>query len=109
MKAKILALFKSCGFDYEAAADKLVILLGKGKKKSFFESEIYDKNAFKAAFPDWNNTKLKYYYDNADSWSIEGHKYVDWKRTVSNWANRDALKGHLKFGDEKVEKKVMKW
>jgi hypothetical protein len=74
----------------------------KPTKVSFQDSELIDKNKFKDYFPEWNKTKLAYYYDSAISYSLEGHKYVNWGAAVNNWAKRDELQGKLKF--EETEK-----
>jgi hypothetical protein len=66
-------------------------------KKSFQDSELIDKNKFKDYFPQWNKTKLAYYYDSALSYSAEGNKYANWGSAIRNWAKRDELQGKLKF------------
>jgi hypothetical protein len=75
-------------------------------KKSFQDSELIDKNKFKDYFPEWNKTKLAYYYDSAISYSLEGHKYVNWGAAVNNWAKRDELQGRLKFENQTSELKI---
>ena len=80
----------------------------KTKKVSFQNSELFDKNKFKDYFPEWNKTKLAYYYDSAISYSLEGHKYVNWGAAVNNWAKRDELQGKLKF-EEPEKQKVIIW
>jgi hypothetical protein len=80
----------------------------KPTKVSFQDSELIDKNKFKDYFPEWNKTKLAYYYDSAISYSLEGHKYVNWGAAVNNWAKRDELQGKLKF-EEPEKQKVIIW
>ena len=73
----------------------------KGKKLSrkisFEDSNIFDKNIFKAEFKDWNNTKLLYYYEAAIAYSQEGNKYVYWGLAIKKWAKNDELQGKLSF------------
>lgn len=85
----------------------LGIGIGKGKGKGkvseskikcFFKDSIYfDKNKFKEKLPDWSKEKILHYYTEADVWSNEGNKKIDWIATVKNWARRDELKGGVKF------------
>ena len=64
------------------------------KRKCFFKDSIYfDKNKFKEKLPDWSKEKLLHYYTEADVWSNEGNKKIDWIATVKNWARRDELSG----------------
>jgi hypothetical protein len=77
-------------------------------KKSFQNSELFDKNKFKDYFPEWNKTKLAYYYDSALSYSSEGNKYANWGSAIRNWAKRDQLQGKLKF-EEPEKQKVIIW
>ena len=65
----------------------------KNIKISFEQSEIYDLEKFKLAFPDWDKLKLRHYYDAAVSYSAEGNKYVKWDLAIKNWANKDEAKG----------------
>lgn len=80
----------------------------KEKKKflkiSFPESEVFDKHKFKTAFPEWNRAKLAHYHAAADQYSTEGHKYVDWKKTVAGWARKSDAEGKMKFPDEQEKK-----
>lgn len=69
----------------------------KEKKILFTNCSLFDKHIFKSEFPEWNNTKLAYYYDAALAYSNEGNKYVNWKSAITNWAKRDELQGKLKF------------
>ncbi|MES3018189.1 MAG: hypothetical protein V4721_10440 [Bacteroidota bacterium] len=76
---------------------------GPAPKKIFFhESEIYDKEKFKQTFPDWPLAKLKHYYDSADTYSGEGNKYVNWDRTIHNWASRDDAQSKYKWAPDNV-------
>ena len=75
----------------------------KPTKVSFQDSELIDKNKFKDYFPEWNKTKLAYYYDSALSYSSEGNKYANWGSAIRNWAKRDELQGRLKFEEPKTE------
>jgi hypothetical protein len=72
----------------------------KPKKCLFKDSEIFDKNKFKAAFPEWQKDKLAYYYEQVLTWSNEGNKKIDWKATVKTWANRDEKQGKIKFASK---------
>jgi hypothetical protein len=74
-----------------------------GEKKSFKDSDIFDKIKFKDSFPKWAKNKLNYYYQSADAWSNEGNKKIDWKATINNWATRDELEGRLKFNATTLE------
>lgn len=69
----------------------------ESKKILFSDSDFFDKDKFKKAFPDWNTTKLKYYYDSILTWSNEGNKKIDWIATARTWANRDEREGKIKF------------
>jgi hypothetical protein len=80
----------------------------KPTKVSFQDSELIDKNKFKDYFPEWNKTKLAYYYDSALSYSAEGNKYANWGSAIRNWAKRDELQGKLKF-EEPEKQKVIIW
>jgi hypothetical protein len=75
----------------------------KPTKVSFQDSELIDKNKFKDYFPEWNKTKLAYYYDSALSYSSEGNKYANWGSAIHNWAKRDELQGKLKFEEPETE------
>jgi hypothetical protein len=75
----------------------------KPTKVSFQDSELIDKNKFKDYFPEWNKTKLAYYYDSALSYSSEGNKYANWGSAIRNWAKRDELQGKLKFEEPETE------
>ena len=57
----------------------------KEKKILFTESNIFLKQNFKDAFPDWSKEKLAYYYDTVLTWSNEGNKKIDWIATVKKW------------------------
>ena len=72
-------------------------LIKKKIKISFNDSDLFNKTIFKSEFPNWNNNKLLYYYDNAHAYSNEGNKYIDWKSAIANWARRDEAAGKLKF------------
>lgn len=82
---------------------------GKGKVQSvgtritFQESVIFDKNVFKEKFPEWNKTKLAYYYQRAIDYSNEGNKYIDWVAAIRGFAKRDELQGKLKFESKSLE------
>ncbi len=78
----------------------------KTKKVKFEESNIFDKNKFKDYFPEWNKTKLAYYYDSALSYSAEGNKYANWGSAIRNWAKRDELQGKLKFDNQASELQI---
>lgn len=58
---------------------------------SFDDSPIYDKKVFRETFPDWPKAKCKFYYESADAYSAQGHKYINWQKAVNNWASRDDL------------------
>jgi hypothetical protein len=81
--------------------DKILI-----NKIFFKDSIIFDKNKFEEKFPEWNKTKLAYYYESALNYSNEGNKYIDWVATIRNWAKRDELQGRLKFENKTSELKV---
>lgn len=66
---------------------------------SFEESDIFDKHKFAGYFKTWNKVKMKYYYESAESYSAQGHRYVDWGKAIRNWAAKDSLVGVLKFVD----------
>lgn len=73
----------------------------KQTNKQLFSESIYvDKHNFKEALPDWNQEKLKYYYDSLLTWSNEGNKKIDWIATAKQWAARDARMGKIKFEDK---------
>lgn len=82
---------------------KRLVAKKKDDKITFQQSSIFEKSKFKSAFPSWGTQKLRYYYNSAESYSIEGNKYVDWKRAISNWAERDEIKG-IKFPETEVYK-----
>ena len=68
------------------------------KQKHFFkDSDLFDRVKFKEIFCDWQQEKLRYYYDSVLTWSNEGNKKIDWIATVRNWEARDAKEGKLKF------------
>jgi len=71
----------------------------KEKKILFTESNIFLKQNFKDAFPDWSKEKLAYYYDTVLTWSNEGNKKIDWIATVKNWSLRDEKQGKIKFNN----------
>ena len=71
----------------------------KEKKILFIESNIFLKQNFKDAFPDWSKEKLAYYYDTVLTWSNEGNKKIDWIATVKNWSLRDEKQGKIKFNN----------
>lgn len=82
----------------EKEQEKEKVQLSKKVIKIIFqESDIFKKENFKSEFPDWNNTKLLYYYQAAIAYSNEGNKYVNWKSAINNWAKRDELTNKLKF------------
>ena len=90
----------------ETVNDKGILLKKETKSKKekiikikFDESEIYEPNKFADKFKDWNKKKLRHYYESAESYSKEGHRYVDWAGAISNWARKDELQGKLKFDD----------
>jgi hypothetical protein len=66
----------------------------------FRDSEYFDKNKFKSAFPEWQKDKLAYYYEQVLTWSNEGNKKIDWIATVRTWANRDEKQGKIKFASK---------
>jgi hypothetical protein len=66
-------------------------------KQLFSESIYVDKHNFKEALPDWNQEKLKYYYDSLLTWSNEGNRKINWIATAQQWAARDEKLGKLKF------------
>lgn len=72
----------------------------KEKKILFTESNIFLKQNFKDAFPDWSKEKLAYYYETVLTWSNEGNKKIDWVATVKNWALRDEKQGKIKFNNQ---------
>lgn len=72
----------------------------KEKKILFTESNIFSKQNFKDAFPDWSKEKLAYYYETVLTWSNEGNKKIDWVATVRNWALRDEKQGKIKFNNQ---------
>jgi hypothetical protein len=70
------------------------------------DTQSQDKNKFKDYFPEWNKTKLAYYYDSALSYSAEGNKYANWGSAIRNWAKRDELQGKLKFDNQASELQI---
>ncbi len=78
----------------------------KENKVLFNNSNLFIKENFKSEFPEWNKTKLAYYYEAAIAYSNEGNKYVNWKSAINNWAKRDELQGKLKF-ETKNDAKTM--
>ena len=88
----------------EKEKEKEKVQLSKKLIKVIFqESNLFDKNIFKSEFPEWNTTKLLYYYEAAIAYSNEGNKYVNWKSAINNWAKRDELQGKLKFEAKGVD------
>lgn len=73
------------------------IKLNKPVKISFSKSDIFSKEKFKEKFPEWPKEKLKYYWESADRYSTEGHKYIDWKKAITGWAAKDEREGKIKF------------
>lgn len=75
----------------------------KSKGKCLFKnSPVFDKNKFKEALPNWNNQKLKYYWNAANDYSeSKGAMYIDWIAAVKNWDRRNP--------DEWLGKKFNKW
>jgi hypothetical protein len=70
----------------------------KQTPKHLFSESIYiDKHKFKEVLSDWNNDKLKYYYEALITWSNEGNKKIDWIATAKQWASRDEREGKVKF------------
>lgn len=60
------------------------------KKHSFEKSEFFDKQKFKAKFPDWPDDKLKHYYESAKLYSeSKGAKYLNWASAIKNWDNKN--------------------
>ena len=66
-------------------------------KKSFSDSEIFDKTTFCKIFSEWTKEKMRYYFDAAERYSNEGNKYIDWTASIRNWAKKDELQGKIKF------------
>lgn len=85
---------------YDNVNDTVNVITNKPKKILFKDSEIFDKNKFKAAFPEWQKDKLAYYYEQVLTWSNEGNKKIDWVATVRTWANRDEKQGKIKFASK---------
>ncbi len=85
--------------DANANEDINTITISKKKVSCFFkDSELFDKNKFKATFPEWTKDKLGYYYDAALRWSNEKDKKMkDWKAAINGWAKRDEIEGKLTF------------
>lgn len=73
------------------------------KKLFFKDSEIFDHFKFKEVFPDWEKDQLRYYWDAADRYSSENHKYLDWGKAIRNWAKKDELEGKIKFKINNVQ------
>jgi len=67
------------------------------KKIPFTQSDIFDKNLFKLKFNKWGVERLRYYYNAAERYSEEGHKYINWGKAIQAWSDRDDLVGKLKF------------
>jgi hypothetical protein len=89
---------------YDNVNDTVNVITNKPKKILFKDSEIFDKNKFKDAFPYWQKDKLAYYYDAAIRWSDEkDNKLKDWKAAISGWARKDELEGRLKFEDKSTK------
>lgn len=89
---------------YKDLAEYLEILFKKKPKKTppakkipFEESDIFDKKAFKAKFPDWSSDKLRHYHSAAIAYSGEGNKYVNWDRAIQNWASADDARDKFKW------------
>ena len=61
------------------------------KKHSFEKSPYYDYEKFKKELPDWNESKIKKYYDSAVNYSgANGGKYLNWVLAVKNWERKDS-------------------
>ena len=71
------------------------------KKHSFEDSPFYDYNKFKTELTEWDEVKIKKYYDAAISYSgANGGKYLNWILAVKTWERKDA---------EKTNKKRLTW
>lgn len=103
----LIEISKRCKDLSFLAQVKRIVSKKLAAKTTFQESEIYNKVEFKKMFHTWSTEKLRYYYNSAESYSIEGNKYVDWGRAISNWAARDELRG-LKFANDTEQKQVYK-
>lgn len=68
-----------------------------GKKILFKDCEIFDKEKFYEAFAEIKDmVDLEYYWHSADSWSSNGNKKIDWKKTIEQWMRRDNSDGKLR-------------
>lgn len=65
----------------------------KKKKHSFEDSPFFDYNQFKIELKDWDEVKIKKYYDAAVSYSgANGGKYLNWILAVKSWERKDSEK-----------------
>jgi hypothetical protein len=65
----------------------------KVNKITFENCDLFDKHKFAETFKGWSVEKLRYYYDAAHRYSIEGNKYVSWELAIKTWERKDAAKG----------------
>lgn len=88
--------------DLQAKVEKLEFRK-TGRKHAFENSPYFDKNKFKARFPNWPVEKLKHYYQQAQDYSqANGGRYLDWGVAINNWARNNAKNGET-WGKTKAD------
>lgn len=67
------------------------------KKHSFEDSPLFDKRAFRAKFPDWDESKCREWYTRAVEYSgANGGRYLDWGLAIQAWERKQAAEAKSK-------------
>jgi Family of unknown function (DUF6291) len=85
--------------------DNVNVINIKSKKIPFNKSDLFDRAIFRTVFTDWNDNKLKHYYQAAINWSEQGNRYVNWASAIRTWATKDETQGKVTFPDPVKENK----